>query len=114
MGVVPDYVFILPVVIIAAWILSWWGTRRVRWILLSAAAVVSVLCVVLGWHAMGPPVDPRTVGCSPALECMDARPLYLLAAGLLGVGCCLVLLILTLVGEAIRIWRADRDDLSGE
>jgi hypothetical protein len=113
-GIVPDYVFILPVVIIGAWILSWWGTRRVRWILLSAAAVVSVLCVVFGRHTMGPPADPRTVGCSPAVECMDARPLYLFAAGLLGVGCCLVLLVLTLVGEAIRIWRAERDDPAGE
>ncbi|MYS21778.1 hypothetical protein GA0115240_135237 [Streptomyces sp. DvalAA-14] len=114
MDIVPDYVFILPVVIIAAWILSWWGTQRVRWILLSAAAVVSVLCVVFGWHVRGPSVDPRTVGCSPAVECMDARPLYLLAAGLLGIGCCLVLLILTLMGEAIRIWRADRDAPAGE
>ncbi|MBP0461040.1 hypothetical protein JFN87_26765 [Streptomyces bomunensis] len=106
--------FVLPAVIVVAWILSWWGTRRVRWILLSAAAVVSVLCAVLGLHAMGPSADPRTVGCSPAVACMDTRPLFLLAAGLLGAGCCLVLLILTLAGEAVRIWRADRDDPAGE
>ncbi|MGW5649770.1 hypothetical protein [Streptomyces humi] len=48
MGVVPDYVFILPAVILVGWIASWWGTRRVRWVGLSGAAVVSVLCLVIG------------------------------------------------------------------
>ena len=108
MDIVPGYVFILPAVIVVGWILSWWGTRRVRWVLLSAAAVVSVLCVVIGWHAMGPSADPRTVRCSSTWACMQPGSLYLFAAGLVGFGCCLVLLILAIVGEAILIRRRRR------
>ncbi|KJK39430.1 hypothetical protein UK15_13330 [Streptomyces variegatus] len=108
MDIVPGFVFILPAVIVVGWILSWWGARRVRWVLLSAAAVVSVLGVVIGWHAMGPPADPRAVNCSSSWACTDPGSLYLVAAGLLGFGCCLVLLLLTLVGEAILIRRARR------
>jgi hypothetical protein len=95
-------------VIVAGWILSWWGARRVRWFLLAAGAVVSVLCVVVDWHVMGPPADPRTVACSSTWACTDPGSLYLVAAGLLGFGCCLVLLILALVGEAILIGRRGR------
>jgi hypothetical protein len=105
---VPGYVFILPAVIVVGWILSWWGARWVRWVLLSAAAVVSVLCVVIGWHAMGPPADLGTVNCSSTWACMDPGSLYLVAAGLFGFGCCFVLLILAIVGEAILIWRGRR------
>ncbi|WP_326664811.1 hypothetical protein [Streptomyces canus] len=95
--------FILPAVIVVGWILSWWGARRVRWILLSAAGVVSVLCVVIGRQELGPPADPRTVNCSSTWACTDPGSLYLVAAGLLGFGCCLVLLILaTAVSNAGR------------
>ncbi|MFB6846422.1 hypothetical protein ACFCXS_16390 [Streptomyces sp. NPDC056373] len=100
--------FVLPAVIVAGWILSWWGARRVRWVLLSAGAVVSVLCVVIGWHAMGPPADARTVDCSSSWACADPGSLYVVAAGLLGFACCLVLLLLTLVGEAMVIRRGRR------
>jgi hypothetical protein len=106
--IVPGYVFILPAVIVVGWILSWWGARRVRWILLGAGAVVSVLCVVVGRQAMGPPADPRTVSCSSSWACTDPGSLYLVAAGLLGLGCCLVLLVLALVGEAIVVSRRGR------
>ncbi|WP_037684169.1 hypothetical protein [Streptomyces griseus] len=108
MGIVPGYVYILPAAIVVGWILSWWGARRVRWVLLSAAAVVSVLCVVIGWQAMGPPAGPRTVSCSSTWACTDPGSLYLVAAGLLGCGCCFVLLLLAMVGEAILIWRRRR------
>ncbi|MBP0460682.1 hypothetical protein [Streptomyces montanisoli] len=47
MSIVPGYVFILPAVIVAGRVLSWWGTRWVQWVLLSSAAVVSVLFVVI-------------------------------------------------------------------
>lgn len=103
MGLIPIFVFILPAVIVVGWILSWWRTRRVRWVLLTAAALISVLCVVIGWHVMGPPVDPHTIGCSPAFECMDVRPLYPIETGLLGFACCVALLVPTLVGELV-IW----------
>ncbi|MEU3935248.1 hypothetical protein AB0E85_24945 [Streptomyces sp. NPDC029044] len=109
MDVVPGYVFVLPAVIVAGWILSWWGARRVRWFLLSAATVVSVLCVVIGWHAMGPPADPRTVDCSSSWACTDPGSLYVVAAGLLGSGCCFVLLLLTLVGEVLVIRKGRRN-----
>ncbi|MFI9749398.1 hypothetical protein [Streptomyces collinus] len=79
-----------------------------RWILLSAAAVVSVLCVVIGWHAMGPPADPRTVDCSSSWACTGPDSLYVVASGLLGFGCGVLLLLLTLVGEAILMWRGRR------
>jgi hypothetical protein len=36
---------------------------------------------------------------------MDSRPLYLVAAGLLGLACCAALLVLTLVGELIIEFR---------
>jgi len=101
-------VFILPAVIVVGWILSWWGARRVRWILLSAAGVVSVLCVVIGRQELGPPTDPRTVNCSSTWACTDPGSLYLVAAGLLGFGCCLVLLILAILGEAMVVWRRRR------
>ena len=93
--------FILPAMIFAGWIPTWWGSRRLRWILLSTVAVVSALCVVIGWQATGPPTDPRTVGCSPAIQCMDFSSLYVVVAGLLGLACWVALLVLTLVGELI-------------
>ncbi|MET9788211.1 hypothetical protein [Streptomyces canus] len=105
---VKSYVFILPAMIVVGWILSWWGARRVRWILLSAAGVVSVLCVVIGRQELGPPADPRTVNCSSTWACTDPGSLYLVAAGLLGFGCCLVLLILAILGEAMVVWRRRR------
>jgi hypothetical protein len=45
---------------------------------------------------------------------MDLRPLYLITTGLLGVGCCLVLLFLTVVGEAILIWRGRQNSAADE
>jgi len=106
--IVPGYVFILPAAIVVGWILSWWAARWVRWFLLSGAAVVSVLCVVIGWLALGPRADPGTVTCSSSWACTDPGSLYVVAAGLLGFGCCAVLVILALVGEAILLWRGRR------
>ncbi|MFG2464523.1 hypothetical protein ACGFXB_03480 [Streptomyces canus] len=62
-----------------------------------------MLCVVIGRQELGPPTDPRTVHCSSTWACTDPGSLYLVAAGLLGFGCCLVLLIVTTVaGIVIR------------
>ncbi|WP_329457028.1 hypothetical protein [Streptomyces sp. NBC_01497] len=106
MGLISGYAWILPAVTAAGWILSWWGQRRLRWYLLSAAAVVSVLCVVIGVLTKGPAVSPEDVGCSPAFACMDWDPIYWLEAGLIGLGCCLVLMLLTGAVEiVIRIGR---------
>jgi len=99
--VISSYVWILPAVIAAGWVLSWWGTRRIRWGLLSAAAVVSALCVTNGFLTKGPPVTPQTVGCSPAFECMNWGPIYWIEAGLIGFACCVVLTLVTLVAEII-------------
>ena len=98
------YTWILPAVTAVGWILSWWGPRRVRWVLLSVAALVSVLCVVVGALTKGPPADPDEIGCSSALACMDWEPIYWVVAGLIGLACCVVLLALTAVVEiGIRI-----------
>lgn len=64
------YVWILPAVIAAAWILSWWGQRWIRWTLLPAGAVVSVLFVVTGFHLPVPPLSPDS-GCTrEQVQCM--------------------------------------------
>jgi len=112
-AIVSGYVWILPAVTIVGWIVSWWGTRRIRWCLLSAATVVSVACLVIGYRDKGPRISPGTVGCSPALECMDWRGIYWLEAGLIGFVCCLVLLIVTTVAET-ALWFDRRGAASAE
>jgi hypothetical protein len=98
--------FILPAVTLMGWIASWWGSRRLRWILLSIAAGMSVLCAVIGQDATGPGPDPQTIGCSPAFACADLRPVFVLVSGLLGLVCCLALAVLTLVVEfVVRVRR---------
>jgi hypothetical protein len=94
-------VFVLPVVTVAGWILTWWGSRRTQWVLLSAAAVVSVLCVIAGAISKGPPATPQSVSCSPAFACMDPHPIYWIATGLIGVVCCVALMILTVLVEVV-------------
>ncbi len=84
---ISGYVWTLPAVTIVGWILSWWGTRRIRWCLLSAATVISVSCLVIGDRDKGPQISPGTIGCSPALNCMDWRGIYWLEAGLIGFVC---------------------------
>ena len=108
--------WILPSVIAAGWILSWWGPRWIRWVLLPTAAVISVLCIVFGlFHTdSGTPTLSETVGmhqdgvafysddshCSPFFACMDRYPVYWMMAGLIGFVCCVAL---TLVTSAVDI-----------
>lgn len=100
-GMISGYVWILPTVTTAGWIASWWGPRWIRWTLLSAAAVVSVLCVAAGGAEKGSPADPTAVGCSPPIACMDWHAVYWLEAGLFGFACCVVLLVPTIVAEIV-------------
>ncbi|WP_329256669.1 hypothetical protein OG223_33810 [Streptomyces sp. NBC_01478] len=100
---ISGYVWILPAVTIAGWIASWWGPHWIRWTLLSASAVVSVLCVATGDAEKGSPATPVGTGCSPPLACMDWHPVYWLEAGLFGLVCCAVLLIPTIAAEAV-VW----------
>ncbi|MFD8911780.1 hypothetical protein [Streptomyces sp. NPDC059575] len=102
------YVFTLPALIVVGWLLSWWGSWRVRRIVLSGAAVVSLLCAVIGWQSMGPPSTPQSIGCRPALACLDMRPVFVVADGVSGLGCCFVLLLLTIGVEALLTWRRRR------
>ncbi|MFD8812972.1 hypothetical protein ACFV23_16170 [Streptomyces sp. NPDC059627] len=95
------------------WILSWWGTRWIRWCLLSAATVISVSCLVIGDREKGPQISPGTIGCSPALACMGWRGIYWLEAGLIGFACCLALLIMTAVADIV-LWFDHRRAASAE
>ena len=96
------YVWILPAVIAAAWILSWWGQRWIRWTLLPAGAVVSVLFVVTGFHLPVPPLSPDS-GCTrEQVQCTNARPVFWLETGLFGFVCCVLLLIPTIVAEIVN------------
>ncbi|MGW4197913.1 hypothetical protein [Streptomyces sp. NPDC005004] len=108
MDVILGYVFTLPAVILVGWLLSWWGSRRVRWIMLGAGAVVSVLCVAVVLRSAGPPPAPRAVGCRPLLACTDPRPGFVAIGGAIGLGCCVVLLLLTIGVEALLDWRRRR------
>ncbi|WP_405863155.1 hypothetical protein OG407_32850 [Streptomyces sp. NBC_01515] len=96
------YVWILPALTTAGWILSWWGPRWIRWSLLAAAAVISVLCVAIAGLTKQPPARPENIGCSPALECADWHPVHWFEAGLFGFACCVLLLIPTIVTEIVN------------
>ncbi|MFG2963942.1 hypothetical protein ACGFZS_11770 [Streptomyces sp. NPDC048288] len=92
--------------IAAGWILSWWGPPRIRSILLSVSAVVAVLCLAVGNLTKGEPVSPEDASCSPAFTCMYWHPIYWVEAGLIDFGCCLALLVVTvLVDTVVRLGR---------
>jgi hypothetical protein len=98
---ISGYVWILPAATTVGWILSWWGSRRLRWGLLAAAVVVSVLCLVISYQTRGTPISPDS-DCRPAFQCMDWDPIYWVEAGLIGLGCIIVLVVVTVVVEAIN------------
>ncbi|MEU6245163.1 hypothetical protein [Streptomyces sp. NPDC047024] len=102
------YVFTLPALIVVGWLLSWWGSWRVRRIVLGAGAVVSVLCVLAVLRSAGPPPTPRTAGCRPLLACTDLGPGFVAMGGVIGLVCCVVLLLLTIGVEALLTWRRRR------
>ncbi|MEW1826661.1 hypothetical protein [Streptomyces sp. NPDC088196] len=110
-------VWILPAVIAVGWILSWWGPPWIRWTLLPAGAVVSVLVVVMGFNLPVPPLPPD-IGCTrQQVQCWDERPVFWLETGLLGFVSCVVLVVPTLVAEIVA-WignrRTHRADGSGD
>ncbi|MFF7332605.1 hypothetical protein [Streptomyces sp. NPDC008150] len=92
--------FILPAVILVGWVPVWWVSRRLRWILLAGAGVVCVFFVVAGRDANARMPDPPA-GCAPLFACMDYSAVDVIVSGLLGLVCCLVLVVLTLVGELV-------------
>ncbi|MFF0010240.1 hypothetical protein [Streptomyces sp. NPDC005374] len=95
--------WILPTVTVVGWILSWWGARWIRWGLLFAGIVVSVLVVVTGFALPVPPLPPNS-GCTrEQVQCMDSRPVPWLEAGLIGFGCCAVLLVVTVVADILLL-----------
>jgi hypothetical protein len=101
------YVWILPATIVAGWILSWWRARWVRWSLLSAGVVASVLCAVAGFQLPSPALDPQS-GCTrEQVQCMDFGPVPWLESGLIALACCVVLLFITTVAELV-IWSENR------
>ena len=110
MGTANGYVWVLPALIVAVWILSW----RRRWVLLPVAFVVSVLCFAYGVHSYG--VTPAAVQeslpkgdtfsskdlqCSPFFACLDRYPVYWLMAGVTGFVSCVILTLITGVVDVI-------------
>jgi O-antigen ligase len=108
------YVWILPAVIAVGWILSWWSRPWMRWTLLPAGAVVSVLVVVMGFNLPVPPLPPDS-GCTrEQVQCWDSRPVFWLETGLLGFVCCAVLVVPTLVAEiVVRMGKRGAADAPG-
>lgn len=99
-GMISGHVWILPAVIAVGWILSWWGARWMRWGVLCAGAVISVLFLVAG-SQLSSPLSPDS-GCTrEQVQCMDWRPVYWLEYGLIGFVCCVLLLVVTIVAEIV-------------
>ncbi|MEW2129330.1 hypothetical protein [Streptomyces sp. NPDC005435] len=107
MDVILGYILTLPALIVVGWLVSWWGSPRVRRIVLGAGAAVSVLCVLAVRQSAAPPAQtPRPPGCSAALACVgDLRPGFVALGGVIGLVCCVVLLLLTIGVEAMLSWR---------
>jgi hypothetical protein len=104
-GLISGYTFALLAVLAVGWFLSWWVPERFRWHLLSAAAVVSVLCIGLGvvrLSAHKPLEPPMPYSCSSTLECTDLSPLSWIVGGLLGLGCSFVLVLTTFAVGFVR------------
>ena len=58
------------------------------------------ICIVIAWLTLGAPIGPDS-DCRPAVECMSMDPVYWAEAGLAGLGCCVALLVVTIVAELI-------------
>jgi len=112
--VTDGYNWILPAVTTGGWLLAWLGPRALRWGLLTAATVLSILCFPIALLTQGRPVSP-SINCRVAMECMSDSPLYWIMNGLSGFACCVALAFLTLAIETIVAglgwasrYRADR------
>jgi hypothetical protein len=107
-GIVSNYVFIVPAVITVGWVLSWWRSWLVRWALLFTAATISVLCVVGSSLGPAPQVTPPGHCLAGQIQCMPPPqgPIDWFAAGLVGFAWCVVLLVVTLVVEIIILIRS--------
>jgi hypothetical protein len=117
LGTLSGNEWILPAVIATGWVLSWWGPRRIRWVLLPTAAVICVLCIVFGaldvgrgaptveemarMHEAGVTFYADQFHCSPYIACMDQYPVYWMMAGLIGFVCCVALMLVTSVVDAV-------------
>jgi hypothetical protein len=100
-GVTDGHNWILPAVIAGGWGLSWFGPRALRWGLLTAATVCSILCFPITLLTPVTPVSPSS-SCRAAMECMSGgSALYWIMNGLIGFACCIVLSMLTLAIETI-------------
>lgn len=115
-NLVTGYTLILPTIIFVGWIVSWWRPRYIRLLLLMAALVISVLCVIVAFvdFLQAPKPQPvSTQDCSWALACGtdDLSPMVSWAAsGLLGIVCSVVLMAVTGVAEVI-FWFGRRNSV---
>ena len=100
---ISGYAWILPVVTTVCWILSWWGSRWLRWVVLAAAAAASVLCYFISFQAPGGLIDPAH-GCPMLAGCGSWDRVYWLEAGVFNLGCVIVLMIVTpMVGAIAKL-----------
>ena len=97
---ISSYAWIMPAVTTVCWILSWWGSWRMRWIVLAAGAGASVLCYFIAFRAPGGQIDPAH-GCPMLAGCGSWDRVYWLEAGVINLGFVIVLLVVTAVVGAI-------------
>jgi hypothetical protein len=103
MYLIHGYGWFLSAVIIAGWALSWWAPRWVRWTVLCIAAVASILCIAYGFTDYGRPLDESQLHCSPFIECLNQHPVGFMTNGIVGLGCSLLLVLVTSVVELVLL-----------
>ena len=117
MELVTGYAWIAPAVIVAGWLLSWWGPRWSRWLLLLSASAICALCVVVPFLVLT--LSPKTpfvprYDCQSPLDCSDwslAPQLHWAVAGLIGLVFCVELAVVTAVIDRIISFRRRSRDV---
>ena len=106
MGSITGAACVLPVVVFAAWLASWWWRRWIRWVLVSGGAFVSVLVIVIPTLIIGSqPAAPfvRTPTCDSPMCWNSGRadPLAWWSSGLVGIAFCVALAVMTALIEIV-------------
>jgi len=111
MGLITEAACILPMVVFAAWLASWWRLRWIRWVLLCGGVLASVLLaviptVIIESHPAAPFVRTPTCDSPMCWNSGRADPLAWWVAGFVGVAFCLALAVVTaLIEVALDIRR---------
>lgn len=111
MDLITGAAWILPAVVFAAWLASWWWLRWIRWVLVCAGTIVSVLVAVIATLIIGSqPAAPfvRTPMCGSPMCWNSGRadPLPWWVIGFVGVAFCVALAVVTaLIDIVLEITR---------